>query len=662
MKRYRILALVVVLTAALAGAQKSGGTASRQAFLWRELDRWSLNISQAVVMREDPFASVRAQAVNVMASNVDPKRMMLFSHYLGDTDALVREQVMLTAGRLGERGLGLAVNGLDDATSRVRQAAAWAAAHGGPEAFKPLSRHLEKERSREVVETLLANFWRVEDAAWQPLVAPYAESDDVYLRRAAAYSLSRTGDESARAAQRRLAADPEPVIRATALRGFERGTLEKEDVVVVEAALSDPDWRVRAAACRILAAQDAVELAAETKKAVAVAFASPHPHLAVSALAAAGRQTGIGDKQQLVSVAEGEDPWLAAEALAALARRHPSSASKLAQSWFEAEELWRRRAAARVSVDLGLDAEKLAVADADASVRLSWLVFLDADEVRERSETLAKILERDPDTAVRAQTLSALRSAEIAPGFEELVGFYTEWKREVMPDARAEALIAAVAASENKVDQAAAIALGLTDSDPAVAAMVVNGARSLGLEVVLPAREPRHGKRWYEELAEWVEVPRWLDVSTQRGSFRIRLDLAAAPLTSREVSDLAAEGFYDGLDFHRVVPNFVVQGGDPRGDGWGGPGYVLPDEPSLVPFDSWRVGIATSGPETGGSQLFFTMLPADHLTGHYTNLGEVVAGREVLTRLRVGDTILSIKPLSGIDPPPLTPQKPAPSR
>jgi cyclophilin family peptidyl-prolyl cis-trans isomerase len=152
-----------------------------------------------------------------------------------------------------------------------------------------------------------------------------------------------------------------------------------------------------------------------------------------------------------------------------------------------------------------------------------------------------------------------------------------------------------------------------------------------------------------------VKEPRWLDVSTDRGALRIRLDLGAAPLTSREIWDLAADGFYDGLDFHRVVPNFVVQGGDPRGDGWGGPGFALPDEPSLIPFDSWRVGVATSGPQSGGCQFFFTLLPADHLTGHYTNIGEVVAGREVLTSIQVGDRILSITPLKGEEPPPLAP-------
>ena len=603
-------------------------------------------------MQQDPFASVRAQAAGVMASNVDTKRLPLLIRYMNDGDARVREQVMLAAGRMGKPGFRLAVHGLADSTPLVRQAAAWALAHGGPEAFEPLSRHLAKERSRAVRETLLANLWRLEGAPWQASAASFAGDDDVHLRRAAAYSLSRSGDDAARAAQRRLVSDPEPVIRATALRGFEKGTLDEKTLAALQTALDDADWRVRAAACRAFAAQDSAELSPEAAQKIVAAFSSPHPHLAVSAVAAAASQPQVGTAAELLALVRGDETWLASEALVALAQRDAATAAPVARTWSESDDLWRRRAAARTATELGADFEKRAASDAEPSVRLAWLSTLDHGATLERREVLVGLVENDADPAVRASILSLLRPAGVAPGLEELVGFYAAWSRDSMPDARAEALIAAVAAADSTEDRAAIITLGLTDSDPAVAAMVINGARSLDLDVALPTRESRHGSRWYEELAEWVNTPRWLDVSTDRGSFRISLDLGAAPLTSREISDLAADGFYDGLGFHRVVPNFVVHGGDPRGDGWGGPGFVLPDEPSLDPFDSWRVGVATSGPETGGCQLFFTLLPADHLTGHYTNIGEIVAGREVLTMLRVGDRILSIKPLSGPDPSP----------
>jgi cyclophilin family peptidyl-prolyl cis-trans isomerase/HEAT repeat protein len=651
------LLVTLLVVAAIGSAQTPGGTATRQAFLWRALDSWSLPISQAVAMLRDPYPSVRAQAVGIMASNVDSRRLPLLARYMRDGDARVREQVMLAAGRMGEKGLALALHGLEDATPLVRQAAAWATAHGGVSGFKPLSEHLANERSREVAETMLANLWRFEEAPWQDVAARFAVSDDPFLRRAAAFSLSRTGDESARSAQRELAKDPEPVIRATALRGFERGDLVEKDLKVVQAALTDPDWRVRSAACRALAAREPIELSAEAAAAVASAFASAEPHLAVSALAAAKSQPAIGDARTLLSIVGGEDPWLAAEALSALVTRDATAAAIVVRSWFGSPELWRRRAAARVAVDLGKDAERLASTDADPSVRLAWLSTLDEEGSVERRELLLEMVEHDPDPAVRSQILSLLRSADAAPGIDDLVGLYSAWTSDEMPDARAEALVAALAAARSSEERDALIALGLKDRDPAVAAHLINGARSVGLDVALPAREPRHGKLWYEELSSWVREPHWLDISTERGAFRVRLDLRAAPLTSREISELAADGFYDGLEFHRIVPNFVVQGGDPRGDGWGGPGFTLPDEPSLVPFDSWRVGVATSGPETGGCQLFFTMLPADHLTGHYTNLGEIVAGREVVTSLRVGDTILSITPISGADPPPLVPPK-----
>ena len=610
-------------------------------------------------MLDDPFPEVRARAVQVMAATAYPAQVQLLARYLSDGDPRVRRNVMLAAGRMGEPGLGLALHGLKDGTPAVRQAAGWAACHGGPGAFEDLVRLLLTERSRPVLESLLANLWRFDELPWQKVVSAYAGNPDVFLRRAAAYSLSRTGAESAREAQRKLVADDEPVIRATALRGFERGSLVKADLAVVLPALSDQDWRVRAAACRVLAAQDPLDVPPASARLIVESFASPKPHLAVSAIAAAAAQPSIGATKDLQVLVAGGEPWLATEALAALARRDKDVAAEIAAQWLLSDETWRRSAAARVAADSGAEVEKLAAADEDAAVRLAWLGSLDDDESRARRARLLEVVSGDPDPAVRAQALSLLESANAAPGVEQLVGFYAAWAKDSMPDARVESIVAALGVAGDDKQRRGILKLALEDPDPTAVAMVVNSARGLGLDLAMPAREPRHGRRFYEELPEWAAVPRWLDVETDRGVFRIRLDLETAPLTSREIWDLAVDGFYDGLGFHRVVPNFVVQGGDPRGDGWGGPGFSIPDEPSLVPFDSWRVGIATSGPNTGGCQLFVTLMPADHLTGHYTNLGEVVAGREVLTELRVGDRIRTIRTHSGDRPPPLSTVAPA---
>ncbi len=639
--------VVVVLVATFVAAQTPIGIGTRKVFLYRAIDSWDLEMSLAVAMLADPFPAVRAHAVQVLAANVDAAKLSLISRYVMDGDPRVRVQAMLAVGRLGPPGLNLALYGLKDTSPVVRQAAAWAACHGGDRAFNPLAKLLEAERSRPVLETLLANLWRLEDSPWPMAVSAFAESSDVHLRRAAAYSLSRTGTATARAAQRRLAADAEPVIRATVLQGFGTGALAERDLAVVLTALEDPDWRVRAAACRVLAVQTEVAVPAASARQIVTDFASRRPHLAAAALAAAGAQPGVGTTAKLLAVANSEDPWLASEALAALARRDVAGARKMAGRWIAASQTWRRRAVARVATASGPEIELLAAADEDAGVRLAWLGSLDDEETLQRRERLLALLEADADPAVRAQALSLLREAGAAPGVEKLVELYASWKGDTMGDARAEAIVSALAAAATKSERAGLLALGLSDPDSAVAAMVVNGARGLGLEATLPAREPRHGTRWYQELDEWTAEPRALDVVTDRGTFRIRLDVDSAPITSREIWDLAVDGFYDGLDFHRVVPNFVVQGGDPRGDGWGGPGFALPDEPSLVPFDSWRVGIATSGPNTGGCQLFVTLLPADRLTGHYTNFGEVVSGREVLTDLRVGDQILTVRTVTG---------------
>src|SRR5438552_3753131 len=134
---------------------------------------------------------------------------------------------------------------------------------------------------------------------------------------------------------------------------------------------------------------------------------------------------------------------------------------------------------------------------------------------------------------------------------------------------------------------------------------------------------------------------RVLRLLTSRGKMVIDLRSDVAPLTTSALAALANRGFYNGLTFHRVVPNFVVQSGDPRGDGDGGPGWALPDEHSPLPFLHGTLGIATSGPETGGSQFFLCHSPQPDLDGRYTGAGQLRSGDEVLDALQPGDTILS---------------------
>ena len=124
---------------------------------------------------------------------------------------------------------------------------------------------------------------------------------------------------------------------------------------------------------------------------------------------------------------------------------------------------------------------------------------------------------------------------------------------------------------------------------------------------------------------------------TSAGEFVIKLDGKIAPNTCAVFLDLIRQGFYDNLTFHRVVPDFVVQGGCPRGDGWGGPGYTIRSEWSQAIFRRGAVGIAHSGKDTGGSQFFITLSEQPHLNGRYTIFGEITRGMDIVDRITAGD-------------------------
>jgi peptidylprolyl isomerase len=133
-------------------------------------------------------------------------------------------------------------------------------------------------------------------------------------------------------------------------------------------------------------------------------------------------------------------------------------------------------------------------------------------------------------------------------------------------------------------------------------------------------------------------------VKTVRGDFTIELRPDLAPQHVNSFVFLARDGYYDGVTFHRVVPGFVAQAGDPTGTGSGGPGYTLPLEPSDVPFERGVVGAArTSDPNSAGSQWFVTYGQAEHLTGQYTVFGFVTSGMDVVDCIQQGDKIKTIE-------------------
>ena len=131
-------------------------------------------------------------------------------------------------------------------------------------------------------------------------------------------------------------------------------------------------------------------------------------------------------------------------------------------------------------------------------------------------------------------------------------------------------------------------------------------------------------------------------IVTDKGSFTMELLPEEAPLTVDNFVGLARRNYFNNVLFHRVVPNFVVQGGDPRGDGNGGPGYQIRCEINEVPYNRGAVGMALSGKDTGGSQWFVTHSPQPHLDGGYTVFGRVVEGLEVIDRIVRGDRIRSV--------------------
>lgn len=515
------------------------------------------------------------------------------------------------------------------------------------------------------------------------------------LRFAATWALAREAVPASPVGnpqvQRALVArlgDAEAEVRAVAAAALGR---RRQAVGVLEqlgAVAADRDWRVAVEAVRALATATASARALELLATTAVARvagaarepAEAHVLLeALRALAAHGGNPAVAPRLAEV-----------ARTLTALAAREP-----LAAAWATCLTLAaRQRASAEPDYEALATCGRTELPQAYAASLVADAIAGKAGSLESRRAALARLW-GSPDARVRAAALPALAAllaelpeleaaaqidlvAEAVAAAEPvLVGAALEvaggllssaepWRQAAAPAAALERLQSAVlvrAATERDAELAGALLDLLASQKLEGAASVcqaasaertwviaraarrclvalgkpapAQGGAAVAPPVDLSLGVPDGGRRW-----------RWL-VTTSRGEIQIDLDGAVAPWHVATVVALTRRGFYDGLDFHRVVPNFVVQGGDPTETGSGGPGFSVPAEPGTMlddaAFGAGAIGFADAGKGSGGSQWFAMHSRSPHLEGRYTRLGQVRRGQEILDRLLVGDRVVSAR-------------------
>ena len=135
-----------------------------------------------------------------------------------------------------------------------------------------------------------------------------------------------------------------------------------------------------------------------------------------------------------------------------------------------------------------------------------------------------------------------------------------------------------------------------------------------------------------------------IEMNTSKGLVKLELYPEHAPITVNNFVFLTNEGFYNGVSFHRVISNFVIQGGDPTGTGRGGPGYQFTDETKGNPLihETGSLSMANAGPNSNGSQFFIAHSPQPHLNGHHTVFGKAIEGMDVVNAIREGDKMITV--------------------
>jgi cyclophilin family peptidyl-prolyl cis-trans isomerase/HEAT repeat protein len=468
-----------------------------------------------------------------------------------------------------------------------------------------------------------------------------------------AYALQRVNDARAVPALLELLKGDGQLTRAFAARGL--GQLKDPRAAAPLVAIAENAGEP--AAVRIQAVRG-VALIGDANAAAAMRRLIVSPkvdqNLQLEAVTALAHVRSAASVELLIDLVSAQWPSVRAAALNALARTDVDTFIS-AISGLDPDRHWSVRAALAATLgDLGRERAQVPLTgmlrDADQRVIPSVLTALARVGASNAAAEMTARLKAD-DPVVRGAAARGLATLKAPNATPALVEAYQRALGDGLYVARTAALDALVA-----VDPAAARSLlttALTDRDWAVRMRAAEHMKRLDANADVSAMRPAPPPAVPElaALDTFVSPPyspaAYID--TAKGTIQLELAVLDAPRTVANFLALVRRNYFRGVQLHRVVPDFVVQDGDPRGDGEGGPGYTIRDEINQRPYLRGTVGMALDWADTGGSQFFITHSPQPHLDGRYTVFGQVVAGMDVVDRLQQWDTIDRIRVWDGVN-------------
>jgi len=593
----------------------------------------------AAIMAQDEHASVRSAAARALGRIGDRGSVGPLTRALTDRVLEVRREAAFALGLVGDSTAipALADRLAHETDPNLRVTIVTAVGMSGGRAAGPvLERALRATHATERWAAALGAARAKDSTLVDPLTVAAAKDPNQELRWRVAYALGRIGDIRGGASLRKLSEDKSEMVRAMAARAM-GDVHDSTSAARLVALLGDPAWRVRVNAAHALGVLQARRDARSLRPLLKDANAHVRWEAALS-LGAIQDSVSVGDLTAAL-----QDPAsgvVQGAALALLQIRGDRAVSAIAPA-----------------IDLLPGFLRSGLVEALGPVKgpLALEVLLararDTTDAPQAAGAASGLAKRPWDAAVAIPALRPLlgaRDISVVCSAAEALG-------ELGDSASVPALAALLGRhatpEDNDVRTSAATALASLKSNAAARealrfARRDSERRIREIATTALGMPPDSIGAWPQPRLRVEPIPASpatsADVETEHGVIRIALDPARAPRTVENFARLARSGYFNGLNFHRVVPNFVIQDGCPRGDGWGGPGYAIPCEYNDRSYETGTVGMALSGKDTGGSQWFITLSPQPRLDARYTAFGKVISGMDVVEKIMPGDKILKI--------------------